>query len=185
MPPLLMLKNLPRYECILEATRIFPDLKPQTCEAFLHALRTADMLFTRKRNFLRRLNLSPGGFSVLMILTRGCEDGVETSASLADKAGVTRATMTGLIDTLVKDGLAVRETDPTDRRLVRITATGAGRELIEETFPRYLRFIGEIMSVLSPEEQTGLARLLQKLQAGMDAASAVPATGDASEPAGA
>ena len=37
--PLLMLKDLPRYDCLLEAARSFPDLDPSACEAFLNLLR--------------------------------------------------------------------------------------------------------------------------------------------------
>ena len=40
--PLLMLKDLPRYECILEASQQFPDLDPTACEAYLHLLRAGD-----------------------------------------------------------------------------------------------------------------------------------------------
>ena len=34
--PYLLLKDLPRYECLLEAAKEFPDLDPSAAEAFLH-----------------------------------------------------------------------------------------------------------------------------------------------------
>ena len=43
--PLLMLKDLPRYECLLEASREFPDLDPSATEVFLHLLRAGDEAF--------------------------------------------------------------------------------------------------------------------------------------------
>ena len=44
--PLLLLKDLPRYECLLEGAKEFPDLDPSACEAFLHLLRTSDEVFS-------------------------------------------------------------------------------------------------------------------------------------------
>ncbi len=53
-------------------------------------------------------------------------------------AGVTRATMTGLIDTLERDGLVMREPDPVDRRMMFVQLTrgraGAARGRDAETF---------------------------------------------------
>ena len=43
--PLLLLKDLPRYECLLEAAREFPDLDPSATEVFLNLLRTGDEAF--------------------------------------------------------------------------------------------------------------------------------------------
>ena len=43
--PLLLLKDLPRYECLLEAAREFPALDPSATEAFLHLLRCGDEAF--------------------------------------------------------------------------------------------------------------------------------------------
>ena len=37
--PLLLLKDLPRYECLLESAKDFPDLDPSAAEAYLHLLR--------------------------------------------------------------------------------------------------------------------------------------------------
>jgi len=40
--PHLMLKDLPRYECLLEGAKKFPELDPSACEAYLNLLRTGD-----------------------------------------------------------------------------------------------------------------------------------------------
>jgi len=106
--PLLMLKDLPRYECLLEAAKEFPDLDPSAAEAFLHLLRTGDEVAGMSDRNLSEHNISHGRFGVLMLLWRGgqpraakllgggeCAGGPRTPAELADAAGVTRATMTG------------------------------------------------------------------------------------------
>ena len=69
---LLMLKDLPRYECLLEAAGEFPDLDPSATEAFLHLLRTGDEAFRVVESHLAGHNVSQGRFSVLMSLWRGC-----------------------------------------------------------------------------------------------------------------
>jgi DNA-binding MarR family transcriptional regulator len=50
---------------------------------------------------------------------------------LARLAGMTARNVTGLVDTLERDGLAGRVADPQDRRSVRVTITGAGREWVD------------------------------------------------------
>ena len=67
-----MLKDLPRYECLLEAAKEFPDLDPSAAEAFLHLLRTSDEAFGATERTLAGHNISQGRFGVLMLLWRGC-----------------------------------------------------------------------------------------------------------------
>src|ERR1700754_3164834 len=107
--PHLLLKDLPRYECLLEAAKEFPDLDPSSTEAYLHLLHTGDELAGAAEKSLARHTMSQGRFGVLMLLwhggdpqgdaqqAEGCPAAPRTPAELADAAGVTRATMTGLI----------------------------------------------------------------------------------------
>ena len=104
--PLLMLKDLPRYECLLECSKRFPDLNPKAADLFMHLLRCADELFAFKADYLSRNHISNGRFTVLMLLSTPMESSdhameliPRSPAELAEMAGVTRATMTGLIDT--------------------------------------------------------------------------------------
>ena len=87
--PLLMLKDLPRYECLLEAARTFPDLDPSACEAYLNLLRAGDEAYRQSENFLSEHNMSPGRFTVLMLLYDKLSGTprAQTPAELADKAG--------------------------------------------------------------------------------------------------
>ncbi len=172
----LLLKDLPRYECLLEAAKEFPDLDPSAVEAFLHLLRTGDEVFgITERNLIHR-GMSPGRFGVLMLLWRGaqtqdstatpaadCGVGPRTPAGLADAAGVTRATMTGLIDTLERDGYVKREPDPHDRRMMLVSLTPVATEFLRDFMPGHFRTIAAIMSHLSEPERKTLVRLLGKI----------------------
>ena len=129
--PHLLLKDLPRYECLLECAQHFPALNPSACEVFLHLLRTGDEAFRVADAYFQARGVSQGRFTVLMLLyDKTCgQTHTFTPAQLAEQAGVTRATMNGLIDTLERDGMVTRKPDPSDRRggLVRLTAEGRDR----------------------------------------------------------
>jgi DNA-binding MarR family transcriptional regulator len=165
--PLLMLKDLPRYECLLGAAQRYPSLQPSACDAFLNLLRTGDHVFEAEGRFLSQHGISQGRFTVLMLLNRCGEQEYSTPAELADAAGVTRATMTGLLDTLEKDGWARRETDPTDRRTLRVRLTATGDAFLQQTLPDYFRCVADLMDPLNEEERRQMVGLLQKIQQGL------------------
>lgn len=164
--PLLMLKDLPRYECLLEAAEEHPSLDPTACEAFFHLLRTGDDVFSTEARFLAKHNISQGRFTVLVLLHHCCTR-VSTPAELAEEAGVTRATMTGLIDTLEKDGLVERGADPADRRTVRVKMTPAGETVLSSILPEYFGCVSAMIRALSVSERKQLVDLLQKIQQGL------------------
>ncbi len=158
-----MLRDVPRYDCLLKAAERYPTLDPAASEAFLHLLRTGDAVFAAEGRFLARHNISQGRFTVLMLLNR-CAGAPSTPAELAEEAGVTRATMTGLIDTLEKDGIVSRAADATDRRTVLVAMTDSGRTLIENMLPDYFECVCEIMKPLTANQQKQLVGLLQRIQ---------------------
>lgn len=175
--PRLLLKDLPRYECLLEAAKQFPDLEPSAVEAYLHLLLTGDDVFAVTERGLSDRNISHGRFGVLMLLwgstrprnaelavAEDCPSGPRTPAELADAAGVTRATMTGLIDTLERDGLVKREPDPDDRRMMSVLLTPKGEKFLHEFLPGHFKLISELMAPLSESERKTLVKLLVKIQ---------------------
>ena len=164
--PLLMLKDLPQYDCLLKAAERYPSLDPSAHESFLHLLRTADMVFEEVNRHLTEHDISQGRFTVMMLLHRPWVESC-TPASLAEAAGVTRATMTGLIDTLEKDGMVVREADAHDRRTVHVRLTELGCDKLEAMRPGYFQCVTHIASPLNARERKELVRLLQKIQEGL------------------
>ena len=133
-------------------------------------------------------SISHGRFGVLMLLwgsTRpktdtsmaedDCSSGPRTPAELAEAAGVTRATMTGLIDTLERDGLVKREPDPDDRRMMSVLLTAKGEKFLTEFLPGHFKLIAELMTPLSETERKTLVKLLVKIQGHASSLSAAPA----------
>ncbi len=163
--PHLMLKEIPRYECLLEAVRRHPDLDPSACEAFLNLLRAGDEAYRRSEIFFTEHGMSPGRFTILMLLydKLAGEPIPQTPAELADKAGVTRATITGLVDTLEKDGLVTRRHNSGDRRMMLIHLTPKGHAALEKILPGHFREMARQMAPLSEHERKTLVRLLNKM----------------------
>jgi DNA-binding MarR family transcriptional regulator len=168
--PLLMLKDLPRYDCLIRAAERCPTLQPSACDAFLNLLRTGDDVFEVVARFLSSHDISQGRFTVLMLLGMECKEEEErptTPATLAEMAGVARATMTGLIDTLEKDRLVAREADPSDRRTIHVLLTDEGRAVLDAMLPDYFQCVADILRPLSETERKQFVRLLQKIQIGL------------------
>lgn len=82
---------------------------------------------------------------------------------LADALALDKSTLSRTLDSLVRDGLVSRETDPDNRRRLRITFTDAGRDrvgyinsLCNDSWNRILKLIPE-------DEHTQLARAISIL----------------------
>jgi DNA-binding MarR family transcriptional regulator len=161
----LMLQKLPRYECLQALTKQYPELDPTAVDAFLHLLRAADELLSAREQSLGRFDLSCGRFTVMMQLLDKETNTLlaRTPAELAEVAGVARATMTGLVDTLERDGLVRRAPDPKDRRMMSVTLTPKGHHVITQVLPDHFRMMGGMMSPLTEPERKTLVRLLAKI----------------------
>jgi DNA-binding MarR family transcriptional regulator len=161
--PLTLLKALPRYDVFLQEAKRLPDLDAFACYTFLQLLRTGDQLLALDDQVLSSFGTSPGRFNLLMLL-KHCGVGEATPADLAEKTGVTRATITGLLDGLEKEGLIARLPDPQNRRSVRVSLKPAGHEFIEKVRPEYCRWLTSVVEPLDDEERQTLLLLLDKIQ---------------------
>ena len=94
----------------------------------------------------------------------GCETPL-TPAELADRTGVTRATITGLVDTLERAGLVTRTPHPDDRRMMSIGLTKEGEKTLAQIMPEHFRRMAWLMEPLSEKERKTFVRLLTKVLA--------------------
>ncbi|MBA0279817.1 MarR family transcriptional regulator [Stenotrophomonas maltophilia] len=111
--------------------------------------------------------LSEGRFIVLFLLHGA--GGALPPHELAERAGVTRATVSGLIDGLQREGLLQRRSDAEDGRRLRIVLTAQGKRLAETLFNQHTQWIGGLFSGLDAEEQQQLSQLLHKVWQHTDA----------------
>jgi DNA-binding MarR family transcriptional regulator len=173
------LQFVPKYENIRAAAARYPELEPASAAAFVLLLRVASDTLAATDDYLADFSLSQGRFIVLMLLYRVL-DMPQNPCGLAEKAGVTRATMTGLLDGLEREGYIARETAAADRRMLEVKLTAKGKKFLEGIMPGYFRLIRQRMEGLNIGEKEQMIELLTKL--GATAESAGDAVTVAQEP---
>ena len=140
----------------------YPDASASATECAMNLARTGDLVLGRVAAALQPLDVSPAGGLVLGIL----KDAGQPCPPkyISDRLIVSRATVTGVLDTLVKRGLVRREPHPTDRRMVLVHLTNAGSRMADKVRRTVHHAEAEWMSSLSEHERAQLTELLGKLQ---------------------
>lgn len=100
---------------------------------------------------------------MLLFLLDVAPDGLAPNA-LAEQAGVTRATVTGLLDGLEREGLIERHANAEDRRALCIRLTSKGKQLASTVIDQHGRWIAGLFGNLSAHERKQLAALLEKVR---------------------
>ncbi|HUB39604.1 MAG TPA: MarR family transcriptional regulator [Streptosporangiaceae bacterium] len=85
--------------------------------------------------------VSPQQYRMLKLIGAGGE----RSAKLAEKLAVAKPTLTSTADSLVAAGLATRQAEPGDRRVVRLFLTEAGRAAIERADQAHAAWFGSLL----------------------------------------
>lgn len=109
-------------------------------------------------------DISPGKYSVLMELLAQEEDESLSPSILAERIGVTRPTITGLIDGLVRQGFVLRRNLEQDRRGVAISLSDAGREFMRSFLPGQFDAMAGVVSALSAGQRQALRDALTTLE---------------------
>ena len=145
-----------------EFERLYPDgdARASTCAETLVA--TSELLLSNIASLLRPLDLTPASGLVLSILADS-EDPLPPH-EIAERLIVSRATVTGLVDSLESRGLAQRRPHPTDRRMLLVAITDKGRQRAEEFRPIVHRHHRIWFEVLDDRETGQLTRLLERVQ---------------------
>jgi DNA-binding MarR family transcriptional regulator len=85
--------------------------------------------------------VSPQQYRMLKLIG----EGGERSARLAEKLAVAKPTLTATADSLVAAGLACRESEPGDRRVVRLCLTAAGQAAVQRADEAYATWFGSLL----------------------------------------
>ncbi|WP_114469625.1 MarR family winged helix-turn-helix transcriptional regulator [Pseudorhodoferax soli] len=105
--------------------------------------------------------LSEGRFVLLQLLDASTY-GLAPN-TLAEQAGVTRGTVSGLLDGLEREELIERNADSNDRRALRVQLTDKGRRVAKTTFEQYGLWTASLYGNLSALERKQLTGLLGKV----------------------
>ena len=147
----------------------YPGADKLATECVINLLRTQSLVTAELARLFRRHGLSGPGFNVLMILQGAGEP--LSPYEIGERRLVTRGTVTGLLDTLEKQGLVRRAPHPEDRRMLLIELTGEAGAILEEVCDDLFPAQAEMMSALSGRDKQSLVRLLGKLQTHFGGAS--------------
>ncbi len=157
------LREVPSLET-LEARKFrYPDLDPGAHETFLHAMHAGESIRRVVEKHLATEGISYGRFLVLMLLNCNPEAPISIG-ELARQSGVTKQTMTDLLDVLERDEFLERRTDPADRRSSLVSLCPAGKAFLDRILPVMYKRQAEQMSVLNNDEKRQLVQLLTKLR---------------------
>jgi MarR family 2-MHQ and catechol resistance regulon transcriptional repressor len=122
--------------------------------------RASAVFSQRTHEHIRSFGLTESQFSALETLGH---KGPLTVGELCKKQLVTGGNMTVVIDNLEREALVERVRSSTDRRVILVHLTEKGKALFDEIFPGHAQYVAGLASVLEPDEQRDLGRLLKKL----------------------
>jgi DNA-binding MarR family transcriptional regulator len=135
--------------------------KSQLVERVVEAQRGLQRLLASSHTSpLLEVNLTMQQLKVLIMLST---TGGRSSQDLTRGLGVGPATVTGLVDRLVAQGLVARREDPHDRRVRLVEPTKSGRELIaklEEAGSTHMR---GLLDTLDTDDLVALERIIHRL----------------------
>ena len=159
-------KYYPKGEVLRKTAERYPDIDADVMEIVHHIKRLSSGSDCEFQAALEPYRLSEGRFYVLCCLLAEEIAGhkAPSPSEIAEQLGVTRATITGLLDGLERDGYLERRHDSADRRALTIHMAAKGREVLKSFIPQQCRRTNAQMACLSPEEKQTLIALLSKIQ---------------------
>ena len=148
----MMSKPLASLNKVAVYAKRFPSLDQEGFRTYLMVRNLQTRMTQGLEVSLGRYGLSFGRFMVLVHLIQA-EGHQLTPAELATLCGVTRATVTGLVDTLEKARYVTREADPADRRSLLVRLTMTGQRFLEKMLPEHFNRLSRFMGALTRAEQ--------------------------------
>jgi DNA-binding MarR family transcriptional regulator len=140
-----------------------PDLDRSPMAVVGRISRIARRIDLAQRATFARYELDPPAFDVLATLRRSGEPFALTPGELMRSAMVTSGAITQRLDRLESRGLVRRDPHPDDGRVVLVSLTPAGRELVDRVLPDHLATEERLIAGLTPEQRSALADLLRTL----------------------
>lgn len=130
---------------------------------WLKLLKTTNLIEDELRRRLRNeFDRTLPRFDVMSALDRN-PDGLKMS-EISRLLQVSNGNVTGIVDRLVKDGLAERCNVPNDRRASRVHLTQKGRHEFVSLADEHEKWVDELLGCFDEKEVAILFRLMDKIQ---------------------
>jgi len=136
----------------------FDLLSTRTALDFLY---TYDVFHQATGRYMADYGLSKSSLNILLLLRHGPRNGMQLH-DLGDLLLVSRANITGLIDSLQERGWVRRVVDENDRRVRYARITEKAESVLDEFMPVHFRHLRLLLQDLSGEEKETLSALLRK-----------------------
>ncbi len=150
-----------------ESSQRYGKLSLSTGETFLQFLYTFESMAAHLSCQTRQKGLTRAGLNVLAILRssegKGCQHNQISRLLL-----VSRANITGVVNSLIRQGLVERDYDRKDRRVCIARITRKGEAFLDSFLPDYHAVIESVFSRLSVEDKRTFNRLMEKLRNAID-----------------
>lgn len=136
------------------------DLKC-TNTPFLLLMQTSKAIQDRIRDEMTKNNLSVTEFSALEVLFYKEK---QTIQQIGSSILISSGSMTYVIDKLEKRGLIKRNDCREDRRVIHITLTSEGKNLMKQIMPKHQLLVDDIFDPLNKDETVTITKLLEKVK---------------------
>jgi DNA-binding MarR family transcriptional regulator len=133
-------------------------------DVFTQILKIAGALDRSASEALEDLHLTAGAFNALVELGKVGDEGIAPS-ELARRLAVARRTATLYVDILTRQGWAIRESHPEDRRMVLARLSDEGKRLLDDDGERYQRRLADLLGEISPVQAERLRQMLSQITA--------------------
>jgi len=153
---------MPTREELVRHAEAVPEIRPEEVLAMLTIMQAASGIKEKILDVLQKeYQLSEGKLCVLILLHQ-TEEGLAPS-EIARRAGVTKATVSVMLQRMEREHLVEIRADDGDGRAKRVFLTKLGRTFMDKVLPEHYVRITRLMGKLSRQEQEELIRLLKKL----------------------
>jgi MarR family transcriptional regulator, 2-MHQ and catechol-resistance regulon repressor len=129
-------------------------------QPFLLLMQTSKAIQDRIRDEMSKYKLSITEFSVLEVLFY---QGKQTIQQIGNRILISSGSMTYVIDKLEQKGIIKRNDCSEDRRVIHITLTAEGMEILENIMPKYQDMVDSIFGDLTDDESQLLVNSLKKV----------------------
>mgnify|MGYP000858748264 CR=1 FL=1 len=120
------------------------------------------------KEFLKQQNKKIANISItlpqLFIMGYLDKQGKSKMKDLASFMNVTHATMTGIVDRLVRDHYVERLFDASDRRIINVALTPKGSSLARKIYTARLQMIMHIFSKVSQKDRQSYLNILSQIK---------------------
>jgi len=156
---------IPTFSELERHKKMVPEINPAAVIAMLSIKTASEEIQQSILDVLQReYHLSEGKFCTLLVIHQHGKQGIAPS-ELAAKVGVTRATISNMLQRMERDGLVNIRPAAQDGRSKVVHLTKSGGDFMEEILPPHYLRVSRLMEKLTEAEQKELILLLEKLSA--------------------